>query len=140
MDQSIRKAKLSIQSHVNFTIQRKLFYEEVGWSGYAVDAIEKRWSALTTAISIGFVWTIWHYPSMIQQGRDLRWVVWGTLGTVYVQIVIVWLYNRKAVASSIFIKSKAIAGTILLAINDRLLKRIVQNSLASFCKRISNCF
>ncbi|MBW4549423.1 MAG: hypothetical protein KME25_34225 [Symplocastrum torsivum CPER-KK1] len=28
MDWSIRKAKLSIQSHVNFTIQKKLFYEE----------------------------------------------------------------------------------------------------------------
>jgi len=28
MDQSIRKAKLSIQSHVNFTIQKKLFYQK----------------------------------------------------------------------------------------------------------------
>jgi hypothetical protein len=28
MDRSIRKAKLSIQSHVNFTIQKKLFYQK----------------------------------------------------------------------------------------------------------------
>jgi len=89
--------------------------EEVGWSGYAVDAMQKRWSALTTAIAIGLVWAIWHYPSMIQQGRDLRWVVWGTLGTVCVRILIVWLYNNtgKSVLACIIFHSMANIGRIL---------------------------
>jgi membrane protease YdiL (CAAX protease family) len=89
--------------------------EEVGWSGYAVDALQERWSALTTAIAIGLVWAIWHYPSMIQQGRDLRWVVWGTLGTVCVRILIVWLYNNtgKSVSACIIFHSMANIGRIL---------------------------
>lgn len=89
--------------------------EEVGWSGYAVDAMQKRWSALTTAIAIGLVWAIWHYPSMIQQGRDLRWVVWGTLGTVCVRILIVWLYNNtgKSVFVCILFHTMANIGRIL---------------------------
>ena len=39
--------------------------EEVGWSGYAVDTLQERWSALITAITIGLVWVIGHYPSII---------------------------------------------------------------------------
>ena len=89
--------------------------EEVGWSGYAVDAMQKRWSALTTAIAIGLVWAIWHYPSMIQQGRDLTWIAWGTLGTVGVRILIVWLYNNtgKSVFVCILFHSIANIGRIL---------------------------
>ncbi|MEG4171976.1 MULTISPECIES: type II CAAX endopeptidase family protein [unclassified Microcoleus] len=89
--------------------------EEVGWSGYAVDALQERWSALTTAIIVGLVWAILHYPSMIQQGRDLRWVVWGTLGTVCLRILIVWLYNNtgKSVSACILFHSMANIGRIL---------------------------
>jgi len=89
--------------------------EEVGWSGYAIDAMQKRWSALTTAIAIGLVWAIWHYPSMIQQGRDLTWIAWGTLGTVSVRILIVWLYNNtgKSVFVCILFHSIANIGRIL---------------------------
>jgi len=89
--------------------------EEVGWSGYAVDAMQKRWSALTTAIAIGLVWAIWHFPSMIQQGRDLTWIVWGTLGTVCVRILMVWLYNNteKSVSACIIFHSMANIGRIL---------------------------
>ena len=88
--------------------------EEVGWSGYAVDAMQKRWSALTTAIAIGLVWAIWHYPSMIQQGHDLRWIGWGTLGTVGVRILMVWLYNNtgKSVSACIIFHSMANIGRI----------------------------
>ncbi|MBC6430634.1 CPBP family intramembrane metalloprotease [Nostoc sp. HG1] len=68
--------------------------EEVGWSGYAVDALQERWSALTTAIIVGLVWAILHYPSIIQQGHDLIWIAWATLGLVGMRILIVWLYNN----------------------------------------------
>lgn len=68
--------------------------EEVGYMGYAVDTMQERWSALTTAIIMGLVWAIWHYPSIIQQGHDLIWIAWATLGTVSVRILIVWLYNN----------------------------------------------
>lgn len=89
--------------------------EEVGWSGYAVDALQKRWDALTTAIIIGLVWAVWHYPSIIQQGHGLIWIAWATLGTVSVRILIVWLYNNtgKSVFVCILFHSIANIGRIL---------------------------
>lgn len=68
--------------------------EEVGYMGYAFEPIYKKWNALTTAIVIGIPWAIWHYPSMINQGRSLVWILWGTLGTVAARILIVWIYNN----------------------------------------------
>ena len=89
--------------------------EEVGWSGYAVDALQKRWDALTTAIIIGLVWAVWHYLSIIQQGHGLIWILWATLGTVSVRILIVWLYNNtgKSVFVCILFHSIANIGRIL---------------------------
>ncbi|MFB8794998.1 MAG: CPBP family intramembrane glutamic endopeptidase [Microcoleus sp.] len=89
--------------------------EEVGWSGYAVDALQERWSALTTAIILGLVWAILHYPSIIQQGHDLIWIAWATLGLVGMRILIVWLYNNtgKSVFVCILFHSIANIGRIL---------------------------
>jgi uncharacterized protein len=68
--------------------------EEAGYMGYAADPLEKKWNALTTSIMIGLPWAIWHYPSIIQQGHNLIWIAWGTLGTVAVRVLIVWIYNN----------------------------------------------
>jgi membrane protease YdiL (CAAX protease family) len=89
--------------------------EEVGYMGYAVDTMQERWGALTAAITMGLVWAIWHYPSIIQQGHNLIWIVWGTLGTVGVRILIVWLYNNteKSVSACIIFHSMANIGRIL---------------------------
>jgi uncharacterized protein len=89
--------------------------EEVGWSGYAVDALQERWSVLTTAITIGMVWAILHYPSIIQQGHDLIWIAWATLGLVGMRILIIWLYNNtgKSVFACILFHSIANVGRIL---------------------------
>ncbi len=89
--------------------------EEVGWSGYAVDTLQERWSALTTAITIGLVWAIGHYPSIIQQGGDFILILWATLGTVAMRILIVWLYNNtgKSVFVCILFHTIANIGRIL---------------------------
>lgn len=68
--------------------------EELGWMGYAVDPMQERWSALTTSIILGSVWSVAHYPSMIKQGRSLKWIAWGTLGMLGMRTLIVWLYNN----------------------------------------------
>lgn len=68
--------------------------EEVGYMGYAVDPIQKRWNASSTALLIGLPWAIWHYPSIIKQGHDATWIAWGTLGTVAGRVLIVWIYNN----------------------------------------------
>ena len=68
--------------------------EETGYMGYAIDPMQKRFGALAASILMGIPWAVWHYPSIIQQGHNLTWIAWGTLGTVAVRVLIVWIYNN----------------------------------------------
>jgi membrane protease YdiL (CAAX protease family) len=68
--------------------------EEVGWTGYATDPMQERWSALTTGIAVGSVCAIWHFVPLVQMGRTLPWIAWWALGTVALRILTVWLYNN----------------------------------------------
>ena len=68
--------------------------EEVGYMGYAIEPMQKRFGALRASILMGIPWAVWHYPSIIQQGHNAAWIAWGTLGTVAVRVLIVWIYNN----------------------------------------------
>jgi hypothetical protein len=68
--------------------------EEVGYMGYALDPIQKKYNALWAGIIIGIPWIVWHYPSIIQQGRSFNFMLWGTIGTIAFRIIYVWLYNN----------------------------------------------
>lgn len=68
--------------------------EEIGYMGYAVDPLQKKYNALWASIIIGIPWAVWHYPSIIQQGHNFEWILWGTLGTVAFRVLFVWIYNN----------------------------------------------
>ena len=68
--------------------------EEVGWTGYATDPMQERWSALTTSIILGSVGTAWHFVPLILMGRTPTWIAWWTLGAVALRTLTVWLYNN----------------------------------------------
>jgi uncharacterized protein len=99
----IRVLGLSLPSefHISFLSIPVLFClfflggvaEETGYMGYAIDPLQERFGALSASILIGIPWAVWHYPSMIQQGHNLTWIAWGTLGTVAARVLIVWIYN-----------------------------------------------
>lgn len=88
--------------------------EELGWTGYAVDPMQERWSALTACLLLGLVWAIGHYPSMIEQGRDMTWIEWGTLGTIGWRVLFVWLYNNtgKSLFAVIFLHAMTNTGRV----------------------------
>ncbi|MDA8368309.1 MAG: CPBP family intramembrane metalloprotease [Nocardiopsaceae bacterium] len=68
--------------------------EELGWMGYAIDPMQQRWSALTSAVLLGLVWWAWHVPSIIQSGQPPVSIAWGLVASVGVRILAVWLYNN----------------------------------------------
>jgi membrane protease YdiL (CAAX protease family) len=68
--------------------------EEVGWSGYAIDPLQDRWSALQASLILGSVWAIWHVVPYIQAHNALAWIAWQCLGTVGLRVIITWLYNN----------------------------------------------
>jgi membrane protease YdiL (CAAX protease family) len=70
--------------------------EEVGWSGYAIDRLQARWSPLTASVILGLVWGVWHLPAMLEMPTHHTpdWIAWQFTNLVLTRIVIVWIYNN----------------------------------------------
>ncbi len=68
--------------------------EELGWSGYAIEPMQRRLGALPASLLLGALWAVWHFVPLIEVGRSVEWIAWWSLGTVAARIIMVWLYNR----------------------------------------------
>ena len=68
--------------------------EELGWSGYALDPMQKRWSALQASVVLGVVWALWHVIAMVEAGQSPAWIAWGCLDMLGTRVLMVWLYNN----------------------------------------------
>jgi membrane protease YdiL (CAAX protease family) len=68
--------------------------EEMGWSGYAIDALQQRWTALLASIVLGVIWAAWHIVAMVQTGQSASWIAWGCLDMVATRVIMVWIYNN----------------------------------------------
>lgn len=70
--------------------------EETGWTGYAIDPLQARRSALGAALILGVVWSVVHIVPDIQGHQTWGWIAGQRLFTVVLRILIVWLYNNAA--------------------------------------------
>lgn len=71
------------------------FAEELGLSGYALDPMLERYSALATGIFLGFVWAGYHIPGFLISGYyPAEWIAWHALYTVATRVLFVWIYNN----------------------------------------------
>ena len=68
--------------------------EELGWSGYVLDPLQKRWSALHAGLILGAVSVAWHLVPLLVMHRPLVWIAWWCLYAVAFRILIVWLFNN----------------------------------------------
>lgn len=93
--------------------------EELGWTGYAVDPLERRWGALGGALVLGTVWWAWHLPSIVQSGQPPVLVALGALAAIGGRVVWVWIYvnTGRSVAAIIVVHTMAnIAGSFVPAV------------------------
>lgn len=67
--------------------------EELGWTGYATDPLQARWGALRGSLFLGIVWMLWHSIAFGQTGNPVDWVLWQSLKTIALRMLIVWVYN-----------------------------------------------
>lgn len=70
-------------------------WEEVGWRGFALPHLQKRYSALAATLIVGILWGLWHLPLFFWAGNPmseypfLPWFV----ATVAGAFIYTWLYN-----------------------------------------------
>lgn len=86
--------------------------EELGWRGFALPMLQRRFGALTASVILGVIWGVWHLPSFFISGMHqtaysipafivgtvalavLVTVVYnGTGGSVLLAFLIHWLHN-----------------------------------------------
>lgn len=77
--------------------------EELGWMGYAIDPLQSRWGALNAAVIVGIIWGLFHLIPDLQNKQTADWILWQRLGSVFLRIIMVWIYNNtgRSVFSSV---------------------------------------
>lgn len=91
--------------------------EELGWTGFATDLLQRRRSALATGLVIGAVWAIWHWIPLLSAGRSAWWIAWWSVFTVASRVLIVWLYNNsgRGVSVAVVFHAMTNVATVIFA-------------------------
>ena len=77
------------------TVFLMTFGEELGLTGYAIDPLQQRYSALTSGVLIGLIQAGYHIPGFIISGYySFDWIFWHVLYTIVGRILFVWVYNN----------------------------------------------
>jgi membrane protease YdiL (CAAX protease family) len=80
------------------------FFEELGWTGFAIPQVRQRYSVFATGIIVGSLWAVWHLLPALWLGFAS-----GTLGRTFslisyltdpflflmgFRVIMVWVYDR----------------------------------------------
>ncbi len=79
--------------------------EEIGWSGYATEPLQRHWGTITAGVLLGLVWAVWHFIPLIQAHRSVEWIAWWSLGTISLRTIMIWLYmhsGKSVFAAAVF--------------------------------------
>jgi membrane protease YdiL (CAAX protease family) len=72
--------------------------EELGWRGYALERLQRRWNALISSLILGIIWSLWHLPLFYIVGTSqylYNMSFMGFLvGTTTTSILYTWAYNN----------------------------------------------
>jgi uncharacterized protein len=79
-------------------------FEELGWTGFAVPKLRRRYSVLTTGLLVGLAWGMWHFFVAIWGSGDssgafslalfLPWISWNLAVLPVFRVLMVWVYER----------------------------------------------
>jgi len=67
--------------------------EEIGWTGYALPGLQRRWGPIAAALILAGPWWVGHLPSMVEIGATPADMAWWAIGAVALRLIICWLYN-----------------------------------------------
>jgi membrane protease YdiL (CAAX protease family) len=89
-------------SILTFAVLLSALWEEIGWTGFALPRMLKRYGPLKTALMLGVIHTFWHlaadyWGASAFYGNLYRYLAHFTLwmiGLIILRIIIVWIYIR----------------------------------------------
>lgn len=68
--------------------------EEIGWSGYATDRLQRRFGALVAALILGAITAIYHVVALRLAHRPWSWIAWWVLYAVAIRVIMLWIFNN----------------------------------------------
>lgn len=71
-------------------------FEEGGWRAFAIPCLQEKYSALTSALIMGVIWSVWHLPNFFTKGTDHYGMpfLWFLLTITSTSILMVWIMNN----------------------------------------------
>jgi membrane protease YdiL (CAAX protease family) len=109
--------------------------EELGWSGYVIDPMQRRMGALQASLLLGLLWGAWHVIPLSQAGRSPSFIAWQCLLFLVAQrVVIVWLYNNtgKSVFAAALFHAISNLGAFLFPINGSYYDPLITGLIMAF--------
>ncbi|MTW87929.1 CPBP family intramembrane metalloprotease [Virgibacillus dakarensis] len=71
--------------------------EELGWRGYALNELQKKYSPLISALIVGALWGFWHTPLWFASGYTgvnlIKYIVLFMIGIISFSIIVTLFYN-----------------------------------------------
>jgi len=70
--------------------------EEIGWRGYALPRLQRRFTPIVSSLILGAVWWLWHLPLFLIEGNFHQQIPLSLffLQSTTLSILMTWLYNR----------------------------------------------
>jgi membrane protease YdiL (CAAX protease family) len=77
-----------------FTVILSNTGEEIGWRGFALPHLQKRYNALLATLIVGLLWSLWHLPLVFLTGNPMAQspLIW-LISIVAGAFTYTWLYN-----------------------------------------------
>jgi len=66
-------------------------FEEIGWRGFALPHLQRRYSALVSSLIIGLVWAFWHFPNFFFFTPTMLAVFVPKV--IALSVIFTWVYN-----------------------------------------------
>ena len=96
------------------------FFEELGWTGFAIPRMRSRFSVLATGIIVGFLWGVWHFllfwekdsfsgvlPLVLLLARLFSWL------PAY-RILMIWAYDHTGSLFVVILMHTSLVATLMI--------------------------
>jgi membrane protease YdiL (CAAX protease family) len=118
------------------------FFEELGWTGFAIPKLRLRHGIVTTGLVVGFVWGAWHFP-LFWEKDSFSGALPLTILLVRLfawlppfRVLMVWLYDRTGSLLPPMLMHTSLVATQLIFSPGRLTGTTLVVDLLAWCAAV----